>query len=242
MTNMLSPRYDVALATANDKIYTISTTNEAYDPVADTWQIKAPLLNGVAHLDAVAVDGKIYVFSAEKPELMNRNIMYNPQTNNWIGRAPIPTPRLFNKAAVVNNKIYVMGGVGVDRNNRLGPAVHVVEVYDLATDSWEIKNPLPDSTFLIEGAVVIKNYIFVLGVVQGSHLMDCQSTPKVYYYNVQTDEWYRTTDLPGNSFSSSGITSIDNQIYVIGGHDSNFKQCNDVFIGEVVIDTSIGGK
>jgi N-acetylneuraminic acid mutarotase len=116
--NMPTKRYDVALAVVGNKIYAISSKNEAYDTKTNTWQVLNPTPGGMAHLEAAVVDEKIYVFGCEE-DSYDKTMMYNPQNDKWTEKAPLPTPRLGPNVAVIDDMICVMGGIGFNEKNQL---------------------------------------------------------------------------------------------------------------------------
>ncbi|HEX9934503.1 MAG TPA: hypothetical protein VGB38_04840, partial [bacterium] len=225
--NMPSRRYDVALAVVEDRIYAISTRNEVFNPVSDTWEVLSPLPGGMPHLEAAVVNDKIYVIGCEEGAF-NKTMMYDPKTDVWIEKAPIPTSRLSPSVAVVDDKIVVMGGIGFDENNRLGKFLRDVEVFDPVNDTWETKKPMPHSMWGAEGAIVLYGQIFLINV----RLSETHNGQNTYTYNPMTENWSAATNLP-KCYSEQGITLLNRRMYVIGGHDGDFIQYNDVFVGDI---------
>jgi Kelch motif. len=106
-----------AVGVINNKIYVAGGTNtpsqrelEVYDPVANSWTIKAPMSAPRNHIAGGVIDGKFYVaggrISFSSPPTAALEV-YNPQTNTWSTRAPMPTARAGIAAAVVNNELWV---------------------------------------------------------------------------------------------------------------------------------------
>jgi len=213
-------RYDVALASLNGRIYAISKENESYDPALDTWQRHASLPHGGAHQAAVRVGEHIFAFSAEGPSLCGQNMMFDPKGNAWHERSSIPTPRLFPRVVALGDSIYVMGGLGYDDRGRLRLIRREIEVYHPATDRWEQKGAMPDGISGTAGGFDGK--IFVIG----------DGKKEVYVYDPQTEQWSQTTDLPHNH-GSAAVAFDEDRIYVIGGHDEDFKQYSDAYVGTI---------
>lgn len=221
--------YDVALATINDKIFAIGSKTAMYDPGTDKWQLKKPLADGKAHLEAEVVKGRIYVFGFYECPNPGKTMMYDPKEDTWTKVAPVPEARIGPVVATVKDKIYVMGGIGlkedgsVDFRHRL----HRVDIYNPKTNTWESGQSLPESFWSAEGVVVFDNKIFLINVRSGiGHLKD-----NIYMYNPLSGEWSNIkANLPVN-YSELGITLLDNKIYVIGGHDKLFVQHDDVLTG-----------
>jgi N-acetylneuraminic acid mutarotase len=231
---MPTPRYDVALAALQGRIYAVSSRNESYDPVSDTWQQHAPLPHGGAHHAVVSFGEQIYAFSSDDkdPNLYSQNMGFDPKTNLWQGFAPIPTPRLFANSVAFHDGIYLLGGADYDDRGRLR-GHRDIEVYHPATDSWESKRPMPEGVSGTAG--VFDNKIFLVG----------DGHRRISVYDPQTEQWSHTTDRP-NNYGSSAVAFHKNRIYLIGGHDEGFKQYSDAYVGVIkkegskeVVDTKI---
>jgi len=104
---MPTPRYDVGLAYANDRLYVIGgrgptgqsvSTVEAFDPVTGTWDTFTPSMNEPrSGMACQTVGGKIYVVGgADWPfEFSNRTFkdtaeVFNPITGVWSYTLPLP--------------------------------------------------------------------------------------------------------------------------------------------------------
>ena len=134
-----------------------------YDPASDRWQTlpDAPVRSD--HLVAGAIDGVVYIaggrsgrIDAHRPRLD----AYDPSAREWSPRAPMPTSRGGIGGAVLSGKLYVFGGEGnpEDASGVFGDA----EVYDPATDSWQILPPMPTPRHGT-GAAAVGGAIFVPG-------------------------------------------------------------------------------
>lgn len=118
-----------------------STATEAYDPVTDAWQARAPLPTGRDHHAAALVDGKISVIGGRLNGSYSRNLgtveEYNPAADTWRMRVPLPTPHSGIGAAALGGRIYVVGGEA--------PAgtFSQVEIFDPAANRWSRGPDLP---------------------------------------------------------------------------------------------------
>ena len=83
---------------------------EVYDPVANTWTVKAPMRVPRNHTAGGVVNGKFYVVGGRAGPSTHALEVYNPQTNTWFTLASMPTPRSGFAAAVVNNDLWVSAG------------------------------------------------------------------------------------------------------------------------------------
>ena len=110
---------------------------DAYDPMANRWHARSPLLlsrhrPGVAVLDGFlyavgGVSGKSYHKSVEK---------YSPEKNQWELVAPMTTARVGVAVAVVNRLLYAIGGF--NETEKLSS----VECYHPERDEWIVSRLL----------------------------------------------------------------------------------------------------
>jgi N-acetylneuraminic acid mutarotase len=81
---------------------------EVYDPVGNTWTVRAPMSVARNHTAGGAINRKFYVVGGRLTNLANATNaleVYDPHTNTWTTRPPMPTPRSGIAAAVVNNEL-----------------------------------------------------------------------------------------------------------------------------------------
>ena len=110
-------RGTAAVGVINGKIYVTGGEGtpsqrelEVYDPVANTWTVKAPMSVPRNHTAGGVINGKFYVVGGRAGPSTDALEVYNPQTNTWSTLASMPTPRSGFAAAVVNNELWVFGG------------------------------------------------------------------------------------------------------------------------------------
>ena len=154
-----------AVGVINDKIYVAGGTGtpsqrelEVYDPVANTWTVKAPMSVSRNHCAGGVIDGKFYVAGGRMAGSINALEVYDPQTDSWSARAPMPTSRSGIAAAVVNNELWVFGGEdpeGFTINRE-------VEVYNPVTNTWRQLPDMPNPRHGI-WASVIGNRVYLPG-------------------------------------------------------------------------------
>ncbi len=174
--------FTAAVGVIDDKIYVAGGTGtpsqrelEVYDPIANTWTIKAPMSVHRNHTAGGVIDGKFYVVGGRIMDSTNALEMYDPQTNTWSTRAPMPTPRSGIAAAVVNNELWVFGGEDVPEL-----ALHAeVEVYNPVSNSWRQE---PDMTLARHGiwASVIGNKIYIPGGGAGASAISPTRTNQIF--------------------------------------------------------------
>jgi hypothetical protein len=169
-----------------------------YDPLANTWTIKASMSAGRNHTAGGVINGKFYVVGGRLGR-GSTNVLevYDPRTNTWSTRAPMPTIRSGIAAAVVNDELWVFGGEDV-QNQSVNAEV---EVYNPATDSWR---QLPDMPLPRHGiwASVIGNKIYIPGggaaadiaATNTNQIFTVTSTLEARLGNISTRAFVRTGD------------------------------------------------
>ena len=195
-----------AVGVIDDKIYVAGGTEtpsqrelEVYDPVANTWTVKAPMNVPRNHCAGGVIDGKFYVVGGRTIESTNALEVYDPQTNSWSARAPMPTVRSGIAAAVVNNELWVFGGEDPD-----GFTLHKeVEVYNPVANTWR---RLPDMPLARHGiwASVIENKVYLPG---GALAAGFAAT--------NTNQIFTVTSAPLHPAFFSGEVSVGNGVYYL---------------------------
>lgn len=133
------------------------------------------------------------------------------QGSGWSERAPMELPRSEASVAALNGKVYMLGGY---------PGARItsdsVQVYDPATDSWELGPPLPVPLHHTMAASV-DGRLYVIGGEAGNPAPG-QSVfqDKVYLLDAEAGTWVERAPMP-TARSGGGADVIDGKIYVAGG-------------------------
>jgi len=161
----------------------------AFNPVSasglveNSWNTKTPMSQARAALGVVAVEGKIYAIGGSPghgfSSFVGTNECYDPKTDTWVTLKSMPTPRAGFAIVAYQDKIHCIGGstFSIDKGGILKLST-VVEVYDIATDSWSAKPPV---SFIINSGVHIADEK-IFGITTGL------STNSLFLYNPITDE------------------------------------------------------
>jgi N-acetylneuraminic acid mutarotase len=126
----------------------------------------------------------------------------------WTQMAPMITPRSEVSLAEVGGKIYVVGG-GIN-----GTAVPHNEEYDIATNKWRVRYPMPRGLDHMGVAVVNGKIITVGGFVGAGVHRDGQ--PLVFEYDPATDAWRALAPMKAGR-GSVGVAALNGKVYAIGG-------------------------
>ncbi len=130
-------------AVVNNQIYVMGGSNGPkllrYDPGTDSWTSGlAPIPQNRTGLAAAAIGGNIYVVGTGF-ELQ----IYDTATDAWTQGASLTMPTTAPSIAVLDGKLYVFGG---STNDPLtGGDLNTVQIYDPATDTWELGAAMPAS-------------------------------------------------------------------------------------------------
>lgn len=209
-------RKSLALLIALFLISGVVIGNTVSEPIPDidTWVSKAPMPTARTYLGAAEVNGKIYAIGGFSD--LNNTEEYDPITDTWTIKAAMPTPRFGFAIVVYQSKIYCIGGL-TGRGAPFGSSVTgAIEVYDPATNAWEIKKPMPTARAHLE-ACVINEQIYVIGGRTGGP-NSAVSTNQIYDPTSEKWETKKSMPYPVTSFSS---TVVGNKIYVLGGQDDS---------------------
>ena len=192
---------------------------EAYNPAIDKWR-KVTKLPQLRLLPAIAVvNDKAYVFGgADVADKIYGNVTaYDFKSTKWktSGLTPLPTPRSFSfahAAPVLNGKIYLLSGVATQKTTPHLVTSTQVEIYDPASNTWQIGPALPQPSEW--GATVVANN--AIYVISGGSQYDTSSSLVNNVWKL-TDAWksnlttLETCDLNADGkFSSVDATLFTN--------------------------------
>ena len=145
---------------------------------------------------------------------MEFSYSFDPATETWTPLAPQPAQRIDSTSAAVNGRIYLLGGRDVAAADPLD-AVSDVFIYDIATDTWSMGQPMPlGSRFAC--AVAVGDEIYVAG---GDTFPSRNTTLQVY--DTLTDSWKNDLDMPSIILRNDMACAASNgEIYFFGGTPS----------------------
>jgi N-acetylneuraminic acid mutarotase len=126
-------------------------------------------------------------------------------SNTWAAKPQMPSPP-GGKAGTLNGIIYVMGG-----RNSSGQSLPTM-AYNVSTNSWSTRRPLPSARGGVNGVTPLKGKLFVTGGSNSSG----QLTRTLFVYDPATNTWSRGADMP--RAAGCGIQgAIEGQLYVWAG-------------------------
>lgn len=205
-------------AVVNGKIYSIGFSGydperiEVYDPMTDTWAVKASMPKYYGFHTIAAYQNKVYDFV--------NNLSYDTINDNWTAIAPIPVGRTYTQPNVVDGKIYVIGGF-VSAGFWGGAILSSNWAYTPENDSWSIMAPIPTAVANYASSVVDGKIYIIGGLYYQQYKEPGRFSNLVQIYDTQTNLWSRGAPMPIN-MSGMGATATNGfmapkAIYVIGG-------------------------
>ncbi len=219
-----TPRTEIVGAALEDKVYVIGgfdelgravATVEVYDPATDSWNEAALLPHPLHHAAAASHDGRLYVIGGyhEDNSPSDQLFVYDPVSNKWNELAAMPTARGALTAQFVNGALYAVGGVNSSFGFPSGP-VTTNEAYDPATDSWEVKTPMPTPRQHLASAA-FDGKLYVIGGRFDSLTSNLNSNEA---YDPMQDKWTKLQPMPSKRGGLAAAVSLtDGWIYLFGG-------------------------
>ncbi len=218
----------------------VANGHYVYDVATDSWTSKAPQTFQYPCV-AVVFDSKIYFFDR------NLTRIYDPKSDTWSLGAPSPTytslPGVCATTGVMAQKrIYFFGGIiSIFESN------DATRVYDPATDTWTLGEPMPTSRGA-SAVAVVNDQIYVIG---GTRNMHYSSNANELY----TPFGYGTPDSsyvpPDNTVPEVSVVSPENRTYYTTDIQLNLKvnepdlwiryNLDNVNITEISANTTITG-
>ena len=137
-------------------------------------------------------------------------------SNSWLRRADLWSIERWDHAAATvtdaagHSIVYVIGG-----RSASGGSLTKVMAYDVSTNKWSLKAPLPVPRFSTNGAAVINGKIFISGGRETSKNWSYNPpSSQSYMYDPGTDTWTRKQNMPdGGDDGFTGL--IGGKLYVL---------------------------
>lgn len=206
-----------------------------YDADNDTWTKKKDMPLKSHHVALAEMNGKIYMMGGFKyPDKGPRSWVpidnaweYDPANDSWKALAPLPTKRGSPNAVVHNGKIYVIGGAGVHPGSKakdIHPArphraLDTNEAYDVATNTWEKRSPMPTARNHASAGMVNDKIYVIAGRLGAAFITRASNTDIVEEYNPATDQWGPLRAPMPTARSASAWGVYEGKIYVAGGEE-----------------------
>jgi N-acetylneuraminic acid mutarotase len=202
-----------------------------FDADKGSWSALPPMSTPRGALAAVAVGKKIYVSGGARipagmslpdglsgggpVELLGLFEVFDTESGKWTQLKPMSLPRNHHSVAYADGKIYALGGrVGSCFSNGWSSNVSMTEAYDIATDTWLTRAPMPTARSGT-GAEALDGRIHVLGgegwVEEFGGVFRAHEV-----YDPKTNSWSKVARMPTprHGFATA---QIGRRIYAVSG-------------------------
>jgi len=204
----------------------------------NSWETKASMHFSRTGAGAAAVNGIVYVIGGSQKYntsdtgfsymSINSTEAYNPTTDTWVDKAPMPTPRDGLAIAVFQGKIYCFGGRNVSKDYSI--STNVNEVYDIETDSWETKTPMPTARSGLQASEVDDKIYLIGGRIESESSSISEKSAQVEIYDPVIDTWTFGSPIP-TAVAGYASAVLDGKIYIISGvaGDSTYTNLTQIY-------------
>jgi len=235
---MPTARSNMGVAEVGGMIYAVGgfdgntnflTMNEAYDPDADRWIVKAPMPVARETTASAVVDEKLYVIGGNaQGDCVNLNQVYDHKTDTWTTKASMPTPRCSLSAVALDGLIYALGGTNTSGSIKYS----TVEIYDPASDTWTASPEMPTGRQYL-AAVALNDNVYAVGGWNPALSPDFLDTVEAYDPTAKT--WTTKASMPT---PRSGLAAgVLNGLLVAVGGDKNDTTLATVEVYDPASDT-----
>lgn len=147
-------------------------------------------------------------------------------SGRWVNLASIPTPRQeHGTVAIGNSTIAIVGGIAPQDNSTTAVTTDLVQLYDIASNTWRTVSPAPFRVNHPNLASVAPNKLYLLGGLtdvpppKGQDLdINWIASKDCYVYDVATDTWTQIASMPNGTERGSSVVGVHNEmIYLAGG-------------------------
>jgi N-acetylneuraminic acid mutarotase len=175
-------RGDGTAVTVGDHIYVLGggpLPIQRYHPPTRRWETRASLQTSRGHVNAVAMNGKIWVLGGRSGSAAFRTVeIYDPATNQVSPGPSMDSVRSGHAAEALGGKIVVAGGEAPGSPWRLTPSV---EIYDTATGQWSLLPAPPLGLHGVASAVWNGRFYLLGGATVAASSIN---TNRVFYLQI----------------------------------------------------------
>lgn len=226
-------RHENGLVMAGDKLILLGGRGmkavDIYDTRTKQWSRGAQPPLEIHHMQAVALDGLVYVVGAftgswpyETP--LSNILIYDPLQDSWAIGPEIPANRRRGAAGVViyQDKIYVVNGI---INGHTSGWVHWLDEFDPATNQWRSLPDAPRARDHVHAAV-IGDKLYVAGGRRSGYSSEAfaSAVKETSVFDFTTREWTELPspegDIPTRRAGATVAVYQDNLLVIGGESDS----------------------
>lgn len=196
---------------ASVKLIASGTYREDNGFIFDGWSKLTDMPAARSFLSCAVADCQIYVIGGfTNAETLKTFHQYNPLTNTWREQPPLPWTQAGAAAVILDGQLFAVGGWGTSNRG-------VVQVYNLADNTWTVKPP-ENSLKNPRAGLACVNVNGKLYAIGGAYLAGHQwvETGMVEEYDPALDRWTEKSAMP-TARAMFGCAVVNGKIYAIGG-------------------------
>lgn len=203
------PATDLAGAVINGRLFVLGGRDGPrpsgavfmFDAATGQWSARKAMPVPVHHAAIVSYGDRIYVFGGfKRPESgigwqpVDLAWEYDPAGDSWKALKPLPAPRGGAAVAVADGQFYVIGGAAAAAGQttidgkRRHDILARVDAYDLKSDQWTSRAPLPTPR-TGAAAAAMTGRLYVIGGRIGSAFANGSDVDVVEAYDPAADRW-----------------------------------------------------
>jgi len=187
----------------------------AYDPVADSWDERAPHPLALHHAPMAAHAGLVFTLGGYLSPGFSPSgevFAYDPMTDSWAPRAPMPEARGAGGAATIGDRIYVIGGVGPGNSLRAA-----VLIYDPIADDWSSGMDMPTPREHLAVAT-LDGLVYAAG---GRMFSAASNSDVLEAYDPVANSWSSLSPMPTARGGIAGAAlEVAGLLFVFGGESN----------------------
>ncbi|XP_068611770.1 kelch-like protein 33 isoform X1 [Brachionichthys hirsutus] len=182
-----------------------------YDPLRDSWEGLAPMLERRCYFSGVVLDEKIYAIGGLcDPDYTETVEQYCPVSNSWRYTCPIYLPQGSHVARVLRGKIFVSGGLIGDSHClstmfQYHPETGSTYLADMAKPRAHHCMEILGECLYVAGGVTVGNGVQIVD------LLSCEA------YDPMANCWTAFPSLPVPHVGA-GSAVLEGKFYVLGGY------------------------
>jgi N-acetylneuraminic acid mutarotase len=191
-----------------DTSFSVTDKAWSYSASANTWTELAPVPEGQEGPTAICDAGKIHLLGGGGTD---QHFVYDIGSDSWATAAALPRPVWGAAAGAFNGKVFLIGG---DDDFFFGGTSNVVNVYDVATDTWTGTGAPMPAAATTPGYVQAGQYVYVVGGWgDGSPAVNVNATQR---YDLTADTW-ETGPVFTAARADFALAASDAALYAIAG-------------------------
>ncbi|KAI2635780.1 galactose oxidase [Hypomontagnella submonticulosa] len=212
-------------------------TFEAYSFEERTWRNLTPIPESFTHINAAALNGKVYVLGGLTGDGVDNVwraspdcFVYDIAEETWTALPPMPEGQGRGASAVgiLGNTVYLAGGMTRLELGITGvqASVDIVTAYDTVAGTWNTLPRIPAPRDHVGGAVIGRTFYVVGGRDHGQ--VNVRNTTWTLDLDAPSKGWVAKAEMP-TARGGLSIGVIGNYIATFGGEGNPAPNSNGVY-------------